>query len=260
MKVKRSCGSVAFHEHRKQQTKLLEKKNSCSFLVCVDSTLLATLLSLGSVFFHLVLEAFSRTNGLFPLWQLNHVAFLSVWAGSRGWGGSISAVFLEVNSGRITGASFPRLVLTFFCQSVMWLAGFSARDPKPLLFATSFCISVSVTSAVLLYLCTQAFLFLCSIWKRLNFLFFLAFHGNLVFFQIWREPPHQKKKPTVASSFKKYLGYLPFSHLDHEKYSEIPIPTLIWHITSQSYCSPWHRCLGGVIALNCLLSAEDCIM
>lgn len=94
-----------------------------------------------------------------------------------------------------------------------------------------------------------------------NFLFFLTFHGNSIFSQMWRHLPTKKKpNPTLASSFKKYLGYLPFSHLDHEKYSEIPIPTLIWHITSKSYCSPWHRCLGGVIALNCLLSAEYCVM
>lgn len=116
-KGKRSCGSVALHKHRNQQTKLLEKRNSHSFLVCVDLTLLATLLSLGSVFFLLVLEAFSRTNGLFPLWQLNQVVFLSVWAGSRGWGGSISTVFLEVNSGRIMEALFLGLYFTLFWPS-----------------------------------------------------------------------------------------------------------------------------------------------
>jgi len=70
MKGKRSCGSVAFHKHRNQQTKLLEKRSSHSFLVCVDLTLLAAPLSLGPLFFLPVLEAFSRANGLFPLRRL----------------------------------------------------------------------------------------------------------------------------------------------------------------------------------------------
>lgn len=224
----------------------LGKRNSHS--VSVDSTSLAVLLSPGPVFFLPVLEVFSRADGLFPFWQLSCQSGLG--AGLR----RISQdTDLEVNGSRKTGAPFPGLfhfVLTFPFGSQA-----SQPETQKLFSSTSFPISVSAASAVLLYLCAQLFS-TCAVNEGDEDCELLVFLGTSSQFHLL--PNMERTKiSTLASCLKrrKNPGYLPCIHVDHEKYSEILIPTLIWCATSKS-CSPWHSCLRGIIALNCLLSVE----
>lgn len=110
---KRTYDIVAFHKHRDQQTKLLEKRNSHSFLVCVDFIFFAALLSLGSVSFLLILEAFLELRMAYFLSgsQTKQLSFQSKLRAEAEE--DLSVLFLEVNSCKRMGPPFPRLV--FHC-------------------------------------------------------------------------------------------------------------------------------------------------
>lgn len=184
---------------------------------------------------------------------------------------SVLCLVLLVNRCRIMEPPFLRLITHFvlsfsFHQSVMWSAGSSAWEPKALCstcILSSLCFSHISSAIASLYSSCSFFLQRkTEIW---NFLFCFASHSKATNPTTKKtnkkEPEQQQANHTPpVSRFKKYPGYLTFSHFGHDKYSEIPLPTLVWCVTSKFYHSPWYRCLGGVIALNYLLSADCCVM
>jgi len=85
-----------------------------------------------------------------------------------------------------------------------------------------------------LHPCTQAILSFCRERQRFGI---SCFALHLTAKQQTQQPRKQtnKKEPEQqqanhtppVSRFKKYPGYLTFSHFGHDKYSEIPLPTLV---------------------------------